>query len=772
MRPLFVSFFTATALLIAPALARGQNATPEQVDKAIKKAIAYLYSQQHDGNWEVVPKRTEDNHFHVRGWQWGGLSGIATCALRYAGEDPQEPRMKQAITWLTNADIWGIYALGFRCQVWAMVPLTPEIRKVAMRDKEYLLYAVYAPGSPKQDKDNLGFYPYYRDQTGKPGGDGGNWYDHSVSQYGILGMWAISQLNIEVPDAYWKLVDQAWRGHQYANGGWSYKLDLNKPEPTLAMTAAGLASLFITDEMIHSMDGLNCTGNIKDPNIEAALKWVSQNFQNYKASHPYYALYGSERVGVASGYKYFGKLNWYQEGANFLVSTQKDDGSWGNDEADHNEKRIPDTCFALMFLSRGRAPVMMNKLDWVPDTRGDRAKAASWNQRPRDVANIARWVGKSMEKDLNWQVVNLEAPVEDLHDAPILYISGKDSILFNDAQVAKLRKFVEQGGLIVGNADCGNLIFANSFKKLGSKLFPTYEFRELPADHPIFVHEQFKRERWRPAPFLQGLSNGSRELMLLFPKDDPAKMWQVRTFMGPNGEPLAQIMANMFLYAVDMKNLRNKGETYTIAANGSVKAEKKIKLARLKYAGNWDPEPGGWRRLAAYMHNQHKVDLEVSTVELGKGALKGYSVVHLTGTTKYKLTDAETAELKGFVAGGGTLVIDACGGSPAFALASEPQLSGMFSEARDMSILPANSPVYASGEKIESFEYRRWARKQLGNIRTPRLRGATMAGKLRIFFSPEDLSTGLVGEPVDGVYGYEPGTATSIMADILLYATK
>ena len=160
------------------------------------------------------------------------------------------------------------------------------------------------------------------------------------------------------------------------------------------------------------------------------------------------------------------------------------DGSWGGHVDNHNHNKIPDTCFGLMFLARGRAAVMMNKLDYRP-AGGDKGREPTWNQRPRDVANIARWVGKQREKDLNWQIVNLRAPVEELHDAPILYISGRDALTFTAEEEAKLRQYVEEGGMILGHADCGNKSFADSFKNLGQKLFPAYEFRELPSTHPI-----------------------------------------------------------------------------------------------------------------------------------------------------------------------------------------------------------------------------------------------------------------------------------------------
>ena len=128
----------------------------------------------------------------------------------------------------------------------------------------------------------------------------------------------------------------------------------------------------------------------------------------------------------------------------------------------------------------------MNKLDYSAARRagvggrGGAPRAATtddkephWNQRPRDVANVARWTGRQIERELNWQIVNLDAPVDDLHDAPILYIAGNQKLDFSDEQEAKLKQFVEQGGLILGNADCGSANFVERrSRRWATRLFP------------------------------------------------------------------------------------------------------------------------------------------------------------------------------------------------------------------------------------------------------------------------------------------------------------
>ena len=345
---------------------------------------------------------------------------------------------------------------------------------------------------------------------------------------------------------------------------------------------------------------------------------------------------------MASGYKYFGRVNWYEDGAEFLVANQRPDGSWGTDV-------IPDTCFALLFLVHGRAPLVFNKLEYDREPRPPATEPSTqpttqprrivgtgnWNQRPRDVANFVRWLGRMNERLLNWQIVNLHIDVDDLHDAPVLYIAGNQPLNFSDEQIAKLRQYVEQGGLILGNADCGSKEFADSFKALGAKLFARYEFRELPADHVIYTDQQFRRQAWKNPPVVLGLSNGSRELMLLIPEADPARAWQMQRYGGQ--EELHDVAANVFLYAIDRRDLRFKGQTYIVRRNEGVGGHV-VKVARLEYAGNWDPEPGGWRRLAAILHNQWDVDIEVETVKLGEGKLgKEHRLAHLTGTARFVL---------------------------------------------------------------------------------------------------------------------------------------
>ncbi len=795
--------------------------TPEQIDEAIKKGVAYIYSQQKaGGHWETSETRVGTAHDwqKTQGDAFGGFTSLATYALLAAGESPQDKRVASAISFLKKADVIGIYSLGLRAQVWHILAGNPkdrgELKEYIDRDIDRIVGGVNTTG------DNRGLWDY--------GSGKGNRMDHSVSQYGILGLWALEDAGGRVDTRYWHTFDEIWRQAQFNDGGWAYDSSPthkgSQPNASASMTAAGIATLFITQDETFSDVGEH-HGNIFNANIENGLRWMTKHFHEVETT---YAWYGVERIGVASGTKYFGTTDWFEKGAEHFVATQEKDGRWPLRGVGNN---LTDTCFAVLFLSRGRAPVMMNKLHYEFE-KGGKSADADWNNRPRDVANLAKWTGDQIETNLNWQLVTLEVPAAELRDAPILYLGGDQELNLSDADEKKLKEFIDTGGMIVANADYNSKPFSDSFLKLGTKLFG-YEFRELEPNSPIFREEM---------PIVKGhfkvlaLTNGIRELMILLDGGDPPRVWQSPP-TGARPEALG-LGANIFLYAVDKKNLLTRGQSCLVLPNPKIKNERTIRVARLQYGGNWDPEPGGWPRLAAILHNDFHTDLEIKTIKLGSGELNAapdengpkrpsageirklafkritpqemaategdedklkalcaakvkeieaeyaaadekrlaasarFKIADLTGTTQFNLTDAQTDELRKFVASGGVLIVDAGGGSNEFSTSAELMLRNLFpdSAAKGLSLpLQPDDPLYTLPDaKIESIQYRTFAHTTLGNLRTARIFGITQNGRIAAYLSKEDLAAGLVGQPTDGIIGYTPETATQIVRNMVL----
>ncbi len=496
-----------------------------------------------------------------------------------------------------------------------------------------------------------------------------------------------------------------------------------------------------------------------------AIDWLGHAFAGSRLAGGY-LLFNVQRVGNESGLVQFGDVDWYTSGADTLVRTQAVTGSWG---------AVQNTAFGLAFLSLGRAPVVMSKLQYK-DPAG-KEKFGHWQQRPRDAANATRWLEKQLHKRLNWQVVNLSMPLDILHRSPMMYISGNQTLAFSDEECATLRRYIAEGGLIVGNADCGDKSFAASFRELGERLFPDYAFRALPPTHPLFNDELFLAKGEKKPPVIEGLGNQAREFMLLFPTDDAGRAWQLipQVMQKAEGalpkEELYHAAGNLFYYSTERGLVRDKKKTWILPEQP--KGEQKLTIARLEYDGNWDPEPFGWDQLANYVRKAQRLELDLPRVRLGADQLDAakFKIAYLTGTGSLELTEKQRGELKRFSYEGGLLIVDAAGGSAEFVASAERELRLAY--GRELEVVKPDHPVFRIAALLDGVKYREKTQKLFGEgMNKPVLKMIQEEGKVRVFFSPLDLAVGMVGQPIDAINGYAPDSAWAMMMNMLVFGLQ
>jgi Domain of unknown function (DUF4159)/Squalene-hopene cyclase C-terminal domain len=761
-------FLTGLIIPPLPVLADDSTISNDQITAAIKKGVDWLYHQQNDGGtWETVHQPNGTQRDRLDAGQFGELTALATHTLLAAGESDRDSRVAKAVNFLmASQDITGVYAVGMRAQVWPQLERSAAAREAMATDRMILLQALHRAGRTR------GLFSYRSDFEAEP-----DYADHGVSLYGTMGLKALADGGIEVPDDVWRTMDRAWRSQQQKDGSWVFRIGAAaKQEHTMSMTASGVAVLFATTDELAASGIADCQGMPVDRSIERGLNWIDAHFDQSRDPHELgeytvqnFGLYAIARIGVISGRKYFNQRDWYQDGAKMLLDAQDPiNGAWNN---------VPDTCLAILFLVRGRDPVILSKLQYASTAtvahvsksgRNSSGRSETWNLRPRDVANVTDWIGRQVESDFKWQAVGLQAPVEELHDSAILYVSGNQPLQFSDDEKQKLKTFIEEGGLVLGVADCVSHEFSASFRKLGGELFPDYEFRNVPAESVIYTNEEYRAADWTEPPKMLELNNGVRDLMLLIPDGDPNRHFQLRQ-MG-SWRRYYELMADIVFYSVDKDGMRLKGDTYIVRPDPSISAQRTIKIARLQYNGNWDPEPRGWIRFSAIMHNTRGIDLNVIAVRPGEGQLdSSFKVAHLTGTSAFHFSDEARGEIKRYIDGGGTLVIDAAGGSAGFAASAEEEIKALYPDA-SLDLLAPEHPVFSAGTALTRAAYRRLARDRIGQSTDFRLRGFDIGTRTAIIFSAEDLSAGLVGEPIDGIYGYQPSTAADLMANVICYA--
>jgi len=142
--------------------------------------------------------------------------------------------------------------------------------------------------------------------------------------------------------------------------GWTYIPDA---PVTGSMTTAGIAALAICKDRLKALDRLDKeTAKSINASMIDGLAWIAKEFKvdrNPGGGWHYYYLYGLERAGAMTGLTYFGKRDWYREGADYLVYHQSPDGWWPEPAEAANAKwqyKTTQTCFALLFLSRASVP--------------------------------------------------------------------------------------------------------------------------------------------------------------------------------------------------------------------------------------------------------------------------------------------------------------------------------------------------------------------------------------------------------------------------------
>lgn len=709
----------------------------EAIGQAIHRAVNHLIPQFQDGRLHGAGGR-------VDAYQTG-LDSLVVYALlqsSFAIKDdrlnPKGPFIRDLVNKMKAmpAEHGPVtYARGIRATALALLN-RPEDKPALQQDVAYLI-------SSNMD----GAYTYQaRPKVAYPNGIRGGGWDNSNSQYGLLGVWSGAEVGIEVNNSYWTAVENHWTRCQLSDGSWDYTGFGQGRSGRPSMCFAGCASLFVTHDWLDAPRIGAAVG--REPFSKALAKGLNylETGDNSVNINGGYTLYGLERVGLASGFKFFGDHEWYRELAKAVIRNQEGDGSWGSEI---------ETAYHLLFLARGRHPVLMNKLRYD----------GYWANRPRDVANLARFGSKELERPLNWQVVPITRDWTDWMDSPILYISSHVMVKFSDDDLGKIRSYVEAGGLLFTQADGGMPEADHWAEGLAKKLFPLYEMKDL-SDQSEIYNILYKPS---PHPRLRGVSNGARLLMVHSPTDI-TQYWQMR--QEKSRRNMFELGMNLFLYASGKADLRNRLSSTYIPPQGSAGGGS-IKVARLKYPGNWDPEPMAWSRFSRYFQRATDVGVNATTVDLERLDPENVGFAHWTGTDAYTPTAAQIAAIRKFVEAGGVLLIEPCGGAGEFYESARFALLKAFPEAKPQ-FLPKTHPLlsaWVAGMEDLSVPQVRPYTKAKGIGADGRLEYINF-GKGKVLFSTLDMTTGLTACNTWGILGYDPAYASAMLKNMLIWSAS
>ena len=101
----------------------------------------------------------------------------------------------------------------------------------------------------------------------------------------------------------------------------------------------------------------------------------------------------------------------------------------------------------------------------------------------------------------------------ELFDYPLVIMTGEGAFELTDGERENLRKYVEQGGLLLASAGCSSPEWDRSFRAEMAKVFASEGMKSLAMDHPVFhtVYDigKLQAKHGDPRP-LEGVSIGQR----------------------------------------------------------------------------------------------------------------------------------------------------------------------------------------------------------------------------------------------------------------------
>ncbi|MGH7172755.1 MAG: DUF4159 domain-containing protein, partial [Gemmataceae bacterium] len=582
--------------------ARGDDPLVEKVRKSIRDGKGWLLGKQRDnGSWEISAADTQHP---------GGATSLAVLALLNAGESPKSDAIQKGLGYLRGIPPSQTYVVGLQTMAFAQASDKKD-RGLIARNVKWLI---------ETQKDH-GWS--YRDNEVRT--------DNSNTQYAVLGLHAGIEAGVKVEKTALERIRKYMLSSQ-AGGGWSYQ---GGGAPTMTMTCAGLSNLMITGMDLdvgkqHMEGGIvkDCGKYDENRPVADALRFLGGHFpaeiQPGNIPHdlkawPFYGLYGIERTGRLTGRRFFGGHDWYEIGCRYLVSVQKADGYWQGGNQDGTP--VIGTSFALLFLAKGRTPVLLTKLAYGPrDYEG-------WNNKHHDTRHLVEFASRELFKKmpLAWQIfdvrggVNAENEAErrrlagDLLPSPIVYLNGHGNARIAERESKILQEYLENGGFVLAEACCGAEAFHRRFEKLIAEILPNSELRRLPDDHPIWTASgKFLVTPNKPFP-LYGVQHGCKWVAILSPRP-MAYYWEKNDTKSPEGRAAFQLAANIIAYATGLEPPRPRLTEVLIPFDDSKERVRRgyLKVGQLQYTptggGDWRPAPKAMRNL---MSEVRKAGLDV-----------------------------------------------------------------------------------------------------------------------------------------------------------------
>ena len=770
------------------------------VKDAIERGKKFLVTQQSaNGSWS---NGTET--------QTVGTTSLVLLALINSGMTPQDVPVKRGLQYLRALKANEPNEHPETYQV-ALVIMALSAAKDGKTDAVRISQLAQRLESGQMIQRNPGAWGY-----GLGGGGDLVGGDSSNTQFAILGLREAVEAGAVVSRETWQRNRDYWVRGQNHDGGWAYTSDSNGQGSYGSMTVAGVSSLAICEQMLRTDVGVAPDGTppcCKDPEIDKnlleGLEWLAKNFSaGHNPRSPngnvLYYIYGAERAGRLSGQRFFGEHDWYREGAAYLVAMQNAvAGRW--DGAGHGENNpVVASSYALLFLSKGLAPVLVNKLKYGPRDQGRPLEVVGddWNKHRRDIRNLTEHISglPKWPKLLTSQEVDIARAVKSdgvnsLLQAPVLFITGKERPQFAPEELKLLKEYLQEGGFIFATPTCQSTEFEAGLREVLIQILPPGEgeLKPLQPDHPVFrsEHPLTPHDAEHPDGVkLMGVDFGCRTTVIYSP-EDLGCLWDYWARQEPprrNPQLKAKIIratqigVNVMAYATGREPPDKTEAPKKVAETADLDNVQRglLQIAQIKHDGAWNAAPRALRNLMLALNDT--VGLTAATkihdLTLADPNVFEYPILYMHGRNRFAMSADERKQIKEYLSRGGFLFADSCCGAKPFDRGFREFVNSLYPDKK-LERIPITHELFSaeSGREIRKLKRRTQeatdpsaAASMVVREAEPFLEGIEIDGRLAVIYSKYDISCALERQAAGNCEGYLPEDAVKLATNIVLFA--
>jgi len=401
---------------------------------------------------------------------------------------------------------------------------------------------------------------------------------------------------------------------------------------------------------------------------------------------------------------------------------------------------------------------------------------------PADISALLSWTANKLGVNYRSFETDFAHFSFDPRELPAILLAGHNEFQLTDETRERLHLYVNNGGLIIGDACCGWKDFSESFRREMQLIFPDRPLQKMLPEDPLFssyyklgnlTYKRSNGSKYSEEPCLESIYFGCRSGVIFSPRDMTCG-WDGHEH--PRGDRIViqqarQLGANIITYLLGTYQLGRFLSSTKVYHEEGLPSRDDFVFAQLKHEGDWDPDPSAVHNLLKFARDNSTLEVKFKRANVSVKDEKAtrYPLWYITGHRSFNWSEEEVTRVRKYLKAGGVLFADACCGRMAFDIAFRREIKKVFS-GNDLEPIPTNHPFYHCHYDISRVSYTPRVKEDFGQIDSPKLEGISIDSRLVVVYSKFDLGNGWERFSHPYSYGLKKESALKIGTNMIVHA--